>query len=365
LTVKVLLVGAPPGAPDGVQDYLGRLAEAMAGEPGLRAEAATMPALPSPGRLRELRRAAAACDVVHLQYPMEGWSHSPLPPVLAALLGGRRRRPLLVVTLHEHADLHPLRRLNVAPLLRRAAGVVVPSAMTAQRLRGAAARPPSAVIPVSSNIEAVPVDWERARRLRESWLGGPGGGPGTVVGFFGSLYRAKRPEALLDVVARLRERGARAVAVYAGSVNPDQAGLPRELAEEAARRGLPAPVFTGYLADPGEVRATLAAFDAAALMYHDGPSLRRGSMLACLEAGTRTVVPPGPGLAEVEATAWGPAALARRQLVIAAGAEGAADAVAERAWEPARYPPLQAGSWAAAAAAHAAFYRRLLAGTPR
>lgn len=362
--MRVLLVAAPPGAPDGVQDYLAHLARALARQPGIELEQATLPQWPGPGALARLRKRAKACDLVHVQYPMEGWSHSPLPPVAAAALGSPRRRPALVVTMHEYADLHPLRRANVRPLLARAAGVVVASGLVGDALRdaGVARRAATAVIPVGSNIEPVPVDWDAARRLRERWLGGAAGG--TVVGFFGSLYRAKRPELLLDIVERLRAGGSDAVAVFAGSVNPDQADLPRELAAEAARRGLPPPVFTGYLGEAAAVRTHLAAFDAAALMYHDGPSLRRGSLLACLEAGTRVVVQAGPGLAEVEATAWGPGVLASRQLAVVGSAQEAAEAIAEAGWAPARYPPLETGSWAAVAKAHAELYAAVLSRAP-
>lgn len=357
--MKVLAVEAPGGVPDGVRDYQENLLRALEGG-GDTVQRHRLEAWPSPRSLRKLRRLAREADVVHVQYPLEGWAHSPAPAALLPVALAGVAAPL-VVTLHEYPDLHRLRKLNILPLLAASDGVVCSSGLVAKGLsRWAGPSRPCQVIPIGSNLQGGPIDWERARRLRDGWLGGA---PGVVLGFFGSLYRGKRPEFLVAIAKELQGRGARAQLVYAGSVNPDQASLPDEIQGLARSAQVAPPVFTGYLGDADEVRHTLAAFDAAVQMYHDGPSLRRGSMLACLEAGSQVVVSDGPGLEEVAGSAWGAQALRSRQLLVLPDDAGAvADALLQGgAWAPDRFEVARTVTWDEVARLHRAFYASLRA----
>jgi|GEM_PF-2502507 len=66
-------------------------------------------------------------DIVHLQYPAAEYRLSTMPLLLAAFRR-RLRRARLVVTLHEFAASHFLRRQAASLLARKADAVIVPSA---------------------------------------------------------------------------------------------------------------------------------------------------------------------------------------------------------------------------------------------
>ncbi len=345
---SVVMVGAPRVSGDGVQDYQDRLEKHLHGL-GLAVGHVEFP--------REAK-ALPKDAILHVQYPMEGWAHDPLPVLRLAWLARRRR---VVTTLHEYPDLHPLRKANIHWLVKRSAAIVCASdlvaAGVAPLLRG---RKPT-VIPVASNVDGgEPLDASAVAAHRARWLAGSP--PGTIVlGFFGSLYAAKRPELLVRAQAWLAQAGRPAVCVFVGAVNEDQKALPQQLREEAARLGVAAPLFEGFIASSAEVRHRLAALDACVLPFHDGVSLRRGSMLAALEAGIPVVATRGPGTAEVQGTPWGAQVLASRHLVLADGDGASIGAAVQGLAEspPPRAGPMTTSTWRAVAEAHLALYRSL------
>src|SRR5438128_3835539 len=119
-----LLSGAQPSDEAeycGVATYTKRLPEAiLLQDPDLEVRHLRFPT----GRIREWVRLIrqTRADILHVQYPSEGWGTSIAPGVVPAI--ARRAGCRLVVTLHEWSLMHPLRKLSVAPLLRAADAIV-------------------------------------------------------------------------------------------------------------------------------------------------------------------------------------------------------------------------------------------------
>ncbi|WP_313896376.1 glycosyltransferase [Streptomyces sp. YIM 98790] len=99
------------------------------------------------------------------------------------------------------------------------------------------------------------------------------GGAPVLLALCSRLHPEKRPEAALDALARLRDRGVDAVLVVAGD-----GPLGGRLRRRAAERRLPVR-FTGYIGDPVELAALQATAD---VVLAPGPAETFG--LAALEA---------------------------------------------------------------------------------
>jgi glycosyltransferase involved in cell wall biosynthesis len=253
-------------------------------------------------------------DVVHIQYQpaaygME-WAICLLPTLLRRLDWRPRARaagsplgrslagvrPLIAVTCHDlrvpwlFPKAGPLRTLPPW-LMRRSCDVVITVAaedLALLRRRGEAGH--AVHIPIGSNIAVAPPPGYR----RETWRAAHGvAADEQLIGFFGFANASKGLDTLWRALERLHAAGrpVRLVLIGGTAGDSDATNTAQVRALEhwrstsaAGRRA----IVTGFL-PAAEVSAWLLACDICAFPFHDGASLRRGSLLAALAHGVPVV----------------------------------------------------------------------------
>src|SRR5581483_10215774 len=217
----------------------------------LRANGGAYELLPVSGRLRELPSLAwriAHANRIVFSFPLVAWKRMlALPLVLLLIAVASRCR--VTVLLHEWTALHWLRRAVLAPFVLLSGRIVLLSPYIRDQiandpwLPGAAAKcrliphPPTIRRPDRRTVsERV----QRIERAAESC--------DMVIGSFGSIYKGKQSDALLDIAAHLRTRGIRALVVLAGSFTSSLDGYENEFRACVAQLALDEQVIvTGYI----------------------------------------------------------------------------------------------------------------------
>jgi glycosyltransferase involved in cell wall biosynthesis len=238
-------------------------------------------------------------DVLDVQYQAAAYRMHPA----INFVPRRRDRPPLVVTFHDLKVpyLFPkaglVRWWVVRMLARRADRVIVTNQEDRLHLEGEVLPARLSLIPIGSNIPAVPPpgydrDAERAR-----WGVGP---RDLLLGYFGFLNESKGGEELVQALAILVERGVPAhllmIGGRVGTSDPTNRAYAERVRRLIDRLSLGERVhWTGYTR-PEEVSAALLATDGCVLPYRDGVSFRRGTLHACLGHG-RAVVTTRPAVA--------------------------------------------------------------------
>ena len=302
--MKILLVtGSLPPMRCGVGDYTWKLAEALArqgstvgvltslegrasgeaapeGAPGI----VVFPVMPhwrvsaARSAWRVLRRWRP--DIVHVQYPTQGYGDGRLPsflPLLARLAGAR-----VVRTWHEipsGAEKTFLLQAAVPGdyvVTRQAFGEGMPS--LARRLL---ARSRRTYVPIASNIPVVALSDEERRAVRGRYDAEAEGR--RLIAYFGFLYRFKGADQLFDICDPEIDR-----LVFVGDADVD-----RDYTDEvAARAGDPTwagkATLAGYLSE-SEIARHLAAADAVVLPFRRGGGIGNGTIHAAVLQGTPVV----------------------------------------------------------------------------
>lgn len=279
--MRVLIVtGSFPPDRCGVGDYTASLYRKLAVDPRVEVAVLTSargplqePVADEPNVFRSMRswrldQAGAllrvvrewAPDIVHIQYPTQGYAGAALPwfvPHLARLSGAQ-----VVQTWHEPYSRSSALRLLIQTTLRCAVVVVRPDyrdllhrwlrwVFAGKRLRYI--RSASTLPPCTAN--EVELDELRQRLLR---------GRRRLIVFFGFLYPHKRVELLFEVADPATD-----AIVIAGAIDPTDAYAARiaQLAATPPWNGHA--TLLGYLPAP-EVTALLAAADAVVLPFQLG-----------------------------------------------------------------------------------------------
>lgn len=286
-------------------------------------------------------------DLVHIQYPSQGFSHPGLPsflPLVCRILGLR-----VVQTWHEPQcinEAHRLKSLIYFRALKLGANGLIfvrPNHVSlmppsyAQMIK----RIPRVIIPNASSLPESSLDESQRMALREKYLGIHR----HLVVFFGFVYPSKGIELLFDIATPLSDS-----LVIAGAIKFD--AYKQQLANVAQTKGWRDDQihFTGFLS-PQDAADLLAIADAVVLPFRDGGGEWNTSIHSALAQGTlviTTAVPPrGDEL--------------QRNLYTAAPLDvidmrGALDRIAGR-----RTPPLSADNqWKEIAKAHVAFYQQFV-----
>ncbi|MGD9726974.1 MAG: glycosyltransferase [Hydrogenophaga sp.] len=292
--MRVLLVaGTFPPAHCGVGDYAEKLATALAKQPGIaigvlttrqtntsRADGVIIINKALAWRLKELFSLIQSIrawrpDVVHFQYPSQGFFERVLPHVLPIVC--RLLRIKVVQTWHEPYRLRrfPLFFLNVLGanglifVRPNYLDLLPPSFRTmVKRFR-------FSVIPNASSLPLCKLSTSEVANLRLGYLEGKT----RLIVFFGFLYPSKGVEQLFEIANPLTDR-----LVLAGPV-VDPA-YQAQLKEQAALLGWEEGVqFAGFL--PSEVAANLlAAADAVLLPFLTGGGEWNTSIHAAQSQGT-------------------------------------------------------------------------------
>lgn len=331
------VTGEYPPAPGGVGDYthlLGRALLARGHQVGIlttHAPPETGDAPVGPERivlplqdwswsiLLPLVRAISARrpDIVHIQYQTGAYGMHPAINLLPWVLRRLRRRPRLVVTMHDLRVPYLLPRAGVLRrwvtrrLLTDVDAVIVTTIADRQRLEGhAIADPelfetrrviPATVIPIGSNVTPQPpAGYDRA-----GWRATLGVGDSDIVlVYFGLAGPSKGLLPLVETLVDLPSSVRLLVVGSEASQTVDRQYATR-VRSTVSRLDLDARVhITGYC-PPEIVSAHLLAADIGVLPFLDGASYRRGSLLALLGHGvplitTRPGYPLDPPLIDGE-----------------------------------------------------------------
>ncbi len=240
-------------------------------------------------------------QLLHIQYQAAAYSMRPEANLLPSYLRLRFPGMRIVTTFHDLRVpyLFPragaLRRGAIRALDALSDATVVTNQTDLEGLGGpgrsrSGGRPKRWLIPIGSNLEcSPPADFDRA-----VWRRQIGADEGTLtVSYFGFMNDSKGVEFLIQALGLLANRGIRCrlliVGGEVGETDPTNRGYSRQVAHLIRSKGMQDQVFwTGFV--PAEqVSASLLSSDLCALPFRDGPSLRRGSLLAALAHGLPTV----------------------------------------------------------------------------
>jgi glycosyltransferase involved in cell wall biosynthesis len=241
---------------------------------------------------------ANGIDLVNLQYQAAAYGMHPalnlLPPSFASAPLAVTFHDLKVPYLFPKAGR--LRWFAIRRLAQKAAGVIVTNREDRLRLEGAAAITRLALIPIGSNIPAVPpANYDRA-----AWRSDRGISPEeTLLGYFGFLNESKGGEELIEALHYLQEARVPVKLLMIGGRTGSSDATNKAYADRidalVSRRGVQDRILrTGYV--PAQaVSAAFLATDICVLPYRDGISFRRGSLMAALAHG-RPIVATQPAI---------------------------------------------------------------------
>jgi glycosyltransferase involved in cell wall biosynthesis len=268
--VKIALVTGPcPPKVCGVGDYTRRLAEAL--RPlGVETE------IISKGTWRVVEVSGLASsidklkpDIVHIQYPTSGFGHR-LGPQLFAI----KKRS--VTTLHEASDSNILRKLSLLAFTVRPSRLIFTTECELQFARKWAPwiSRVSSVIPIGSNIDAMPNSADR--QIRE-------------VAYFGLIMPKKGLEDVFNLAKLIQSVGSQLKIRIIGAVHSRH----QEYFEKLRLRSAQLPILWNTTVSTEEVAKQLSSCSVGYLPFPDGASERRASLKAMLANGVAVVTTYG------------------------------------------------------------------------
>jgi glycosyltransferase involved in cell wall biosynthesis len=291
-----LITGSYPPLRCGVGDYASQLAAALAG----RGEQVTVVTSPGSGQPsgpeavlaltdrwgvfampRLLRRIQnLRPDIVHLQYPTNGYGYRLGPQALVMLcrLAGLR----VITTSHEFIRARLLRRLSLIPLFLFSHALILTS--DEERAAIIDAMPwlrkkidrASFIIPVGTNIPQVPVQEGT-------------GDIGKTVAFFGLFYPGRMIETVVETFREVARERPDVRFRFIGDVHPLHQDYFRSI-RSFAEKELPADRIEWIMGKtPREVALALSSSSVCLLPYPDGATFRRTTLMAALSLGVPIV----------------------------------------------------------------------------
>jgi glycosyltransferase involved in cell wall biosynthesis len=206
-------------------------------------------------------------NAILMQYPTDAFGAALGPHAFAAL----QHQAPLVVTLHEFAAAHPVRRVSLSCLLARSAAVITTAEAERESLLSwfPWLRRRSCVIPIGTSFPGR--EWQPSER--------------PLVVYFGQIRPEKGLEEYIACQDALRTRFPNAQFVIAGSRVPKFAPYYQTIETEARARGIE---MVGEL-PPDQVPDFLRTATVALLPYPTGASYRRSTLLAAAVCGVPIV----------------------------------------------------------------------------
>jgi len=219
-------------------------------------------------------------DIVHIQYPANGYGYRLGPQALAILL--RIAGFPIVTTIHEFTRAKLLRKASILPFIACSHALIftaeeeqnaVRKAVPWIKRKLAAAR----VIPVGSNIPVTAAPMKRV--------------PGTtVLSFFGLFYPGRMIESVAEAFHMISKQITSPVLFrFIGDVHPHHRGYFLKI-KALVEHLLPQQQIDWVLGGtPEDIAAALKGSDACLLPYPDGASFRRTTLMAALSLGIPVV----------------------------------------------------------------------------
>jgi glycosyltransferase involved in cell wall biosynthesis len=242
-------------------------------------------------------------DVVNIQY--QAAAYDMRSPAINFLPWRLRAVTKTAVTFHDlrvpylFAKAGRLRPMAVRFMARQAAGVIVTNGEDYTALQADISPQRLRQIPIGSNIAVHPVTAEAVTAVRHQLGLTP---DHRLLGYFGFLNESKGADTLLQALHQLDERTHLVfIGGRTGASDPaNNSAFFAQLDALIQSLGLEQRVhWTGFLPDAA-VSTYLNAADLMVMPYHDGVSLRRGTLMATLAHGrpliTTTPTQPTPEL---------------------------------------------------------------------
>ncbi len=325
--MKVCMIsGAYPAMRCGIGDYAGRLAAELAGrgvavdvlarrnplvEPGSHPQVrvfpvlSAVPGLDAPLIARHARK--QNCNIIHIQYPTWPFRRSLTISLLPALLRMLGAGPV-AVTFHEVARCHPINRLRLVPIACTSAAITATTVedcgWLCRRLPWVARR--VVHIPIGTHVE--PRDEAASGRSgydRDAYRRKLGiRSSETAMCYFGFVLRNKLIEDMLAAFRKVIDSGEKVRLVFMSGIERTEGSYGADVLKLIDALRLAGHVtHTGFLS-LHEVWRCLSACDFASLLFRDGVSFRRSSVLAAMANGLPVVScrsgPVPEGLAQGE-----------------------------------------------------------------
>jgi glycosyltransferase involved in cell wall biosynthesis len=245
------------------------------------------------GRFSEIAPLWAALvrvDALIVNLPMVAWKRTLFAPALALFLA-RLQGVRTIVTLHEWADLDWRRRLVLSFYVVFAKTVLFSSPY----VRAQFARSLLGWAPFSTGLMPIPANIAPPSRLIRTplceRLAAEKAQGRLILGHFGSIYPKKQSTFVLNVAAELKRMGRDVFVVFIGGFIRDGANVEAQFHARATALGLSDDVLvTGYIETDAEIYSIFDLVDVFAYSFAEGLTSRRGSILACLQAGRPTLV---------------------------------------------------------------------------
>jgi len=305
--MKVCMIsGSYPPAKCGIGDHTAHLAMHLARN-GVEVDVLTCrgnPVTPSPSELVNvfpvlssapaldtakiaLHAAEHRCDLIHLQFPTWAYRRSVSVSLLPSLLRLATRVPS-VATFHEVVRSHPVNRLRLVPIACASSAVI---ATTEEDCRWLRERLPLhrgrvAHVPIGPCVEPVadPSNRNNSRRAecrRQLGLADDD----VVICYFGFILRNKMLEDLLAALRNVSESCPRVRLLLMTGFDRTEGSYGAHIRAQVAAMGLADRVIeTGYVS-PTEASRCFSACDFATLLFRDGASFRRSSLLTAMAHG--------------------------------------------------------------------------------
>ncbi|WP_454873865.1 glycosyltransferase [Paraburkholderia xenovorans] len=294
---------------DGIGDYAEQVAAALGRRATPGARIGFVHSRFKPGNIFKwfgFFRFFSRSNIVHIQYPVEGWGTSVMPGVVPVIGRIFFRASRLAITLHEWRSMHVLRRASVYLTILLADVLIFASererkAFLSSRVAKYTRRSQKqVVIPIAVNVDIPELETADVLAARENVLSrlhveksrhdDSGYTRQIVLGFFGFVYEWKQPEKMLHIVKELLDKGCAAKLVMCGDF-PDGHDEKREdFRKKIAEYGLEGNIeLCGYIERADELALKLSACDVVLQLFSDGLSARRGSFWYSAELGTRVL----------------------------------------------------------------------------
>lgn len=212
-----------------------------------------------------------------MQYPTVGYKKN--IGILLIPLFGRIKKVPVVLTLHEFSKLHLLKKGLFALILASLSNKVI---LTTEEERKALSnkgaliniKKKCTIIPIGSNIPSQSCGkCSFPDSLNNS----------DTLCFFGFLMPSKNIRSIIDAICEMRKTSVNIALKIIGDEHPDFPGELKRLKEYVKQSGLETYVSFHIGKSPNEVAKLIASSLACILLYNDGVSFRRGSLLAAVE----------------------------------------------------------------------------------
>jgi glycosyltransferase involved in cell wall biosynthesis len=213
-------------------------------------------------------------DVLVINLPLVAWKNiffKPISACLKAIFTGKKR----IIMLHEWADLHPLRKAFITPILWLSSTILFSSPL----VRAGYTAQNAPLFPVPANIKRPDVAKNPAKKL--------------TIGHFGSIYPSKNSIKLLEIAGELKAQHIDFELLFIGEFVKASDTLEADFHCEMARLNITENVrITGYIASLDELFALFETVSVFIYPFTEGLTARRSSVLAVSQTGRPIITTP-------------------------------------------------------------------------